>query len=432
MLNAVIIADDLTGALDTGVCFSDQGISVRVATGIGSDDITRRAIIDRKFDVIVINTRSRHDSPHKAMDRVRRVAESVYQAVDQNERSTSTLVYKKCDSTLRGNIGAELEAMASVFTESAILFVPAFPKLGRTTRAGIQLVHGLPVAESSFGTDAMNPVLLSSLKDIVGQQSRLTVHSISVSAFLADVCSALHPGEITVVDSETETDLSEIATALRRAIDGEINRMPILAGSAGFASHLSEFLEPPALRPRSLQARLFGSNSRLHRPVLAIIGSRHRASQEQADRAVASGFEEIILPMRGEATIAHPDEHSAHQTATVKLAASIDCVVRGPGPGDPEAVRRSMADLVASVLDVVPFFILIVFGGDTSEAILDRVGIEALEPIREFAPGVVFSVAEQSLRSSKETDLLLFTKAGGFGEPNLLLDIARAEKESIQ
>ncbi|MBA3439624.1 MAG: four-carbon acid sugar kinase family protein, partial [Pyrinomonadaceae bacterium] len=100
MLKLLIIADDLTGANDTGVQFAKKGIPVFVMTG-ETNDLQRRA---SDFQVLVVNTESRHLSMHEAAERVRGVVESARAA-------GITYFYKKTDSSLRGNNGSELQAL---------------------------------------------------------------------------------------------------------------------------------------------------------------------------------------------------------------------------------------------------------------------------------------------------------------------------------
>ena len=99
MGNFGIIADDLTGACDTGVQFVIRGFSATV--WLDPEDID-----DAPVDVIVVTTNSRGDSPDTARQKVRHACQRLTQ------RQT-TVLYKKIDSTMRGNVGAEVEAVAS-------------------------------------------------------------------------------------------------------------------------------------------------------------------------------------------------------------------------------------------------------------------------------------------------------------------------------
>src|SRR4051794_25466561 len=124
------LADDLTGALEIGAKFAAAGIPATVSTALAWD---------RSTPVSVIDTETRHLPAAEAaaiIGRLARVADNV------------RLLFKKTDSTLRGNIGAELDALAAVFPASRVVYVPAYPRMGRTVRDGTLLVNGVPVHET--------------------------------------------------------------------------------------------------------------------------------------------------------------------------------------------------------------------------------------------------------------------------------------------
>ncbi|GAG51605.1 unnamed protein product, partial [marine sediment metagenome] len=121
-----IIADDLTGAMDSSGYLANQGFTTNI-------------IIDPDFystaDILAINTDSRVDDINTANEKVRRAVRTL----------TGRIIYKKIDSTLRGNIGAELQAaMEELACEKAVV-APAFPSIGRTTVNGVLQVDGTRV-----------------------------------------------------------------------------------------------------------------------------------------------------------------------------------------------------------------------------------------------------------------------------------------------
>ena len=107
-MEVLALADDLTGALETGAKFAARGIETLVAAA-------------GACRVLAVNTESRHLAASEAAGLVAR-------AVAANP---ARLIYKKTDSTLRGNIGAELGALLEVHPDSPLIYVPAYPELGR-------------------------------------------------------------------------------------------------------------------------------------------------------------------------------------------------------------------------------------------------------------------------------------------------------------
>ena len=119
MIHLFVIADDFTGALDTGVQFASYGAATKVVVG------------------------TRHLPAAQAYD-------TVYRLVRWAKEKKIGCIYKKTDSALRGNIGAELSAALAADGGDRLHFVPAFPNLDRVTRGGVHYIGGVPVAQSVF------------------------------------------------------------------------------------------------------------------------------------------------------------------------------------------------------------------------------------------------------------------------------------------
>lgn len=139
MIKLVIIADDLTGALDTGVQFSKKNISTIVTADLNfnTEEISKDA------DVIVIDTESRHISAVEAKKRVKSV-------LSKFDKKKIKFFYKKTDSTLRGNIGSEIEGFMEGLDINEVSFIPAFPLSKRTVKDGILYVNDVKLSETQF------------------------------------------------------------------------------------------------------------------------------------------------------------------------------------------------------------------------------------------------------------------------------------------
>jgi uncharacterized protein YgbK (DUF1537 family) len=232
-LAVLAIADDLTGALEAGAKFAGSGIPSLV---------TIHTVQDSCHLVAVVDTESRHLPPGEA-------AAAVAHAASLPAR----ILYKKTDSTLRGNIGAELRALLAMRPEAHIVYIPAYPALGRTVREGRLSIEGVPVHESAFARDALNPIADSSIARLLGERLPCTIH-----------------------DGETDGDV-------RRATAEALDRAgpTILAGPASVAAALAEVLEVPRqpVPPWPRVARC-----------LIVNGSRHEASVRQIAYAAADGL----------------------------------------------------------------------------------------------------------------------------------------------
>ena len=145
-LKVAIIADDLTGALDTGTPFVDAGLSVAVAIDVSAISET----LATGCEVVVVNTASRALPEEEAAGRVSAAAKALLAASPQ-------IVLKKIDSRLKGNVAAESVALATVFGHETIVVAPAIPDQERLTRNGHVVGRGvdrpLPIAELFDASD---------------------------------------------------------------------------------------------------------------------------------------------------------------------------------------------------------------------------------------------------------------------------------------
>lgn len=143
MARLTVIADDLTGALDTGVQFANRCVSVRVAAVHGTAAVHEELF---QADVAVIDAEVRHRSRQQAY-------KICLELVQQALRCGTDSVYIKTDSGLRGNIGAMFQAALDASGAAAAYYAPALPRMNRLTRGGIQYIDGVPINESVFGKD---------------------------------------------------------------------------------------------------------------------------------------------------------------------------------------------------------------------------------------------------------------------------------------
>lgn len=225
----LIVADDLTGATDTGNEFAKRGHPTVVALGtesvIYSDDIG-------DAPVVVVTTESRYSPGEEAKAAVERAVEA----------SEADVVYKKIDSTLRGNVAAEIEGAMDATTADVGLVAPAFPTNDRATICGYHLVDGKLVTETPAGrdpdkpvTDSHVPTLLSDLDYTVEHVpiDRVARGNKSVSEALREVAITGDSPTVVVCDAAHDDHLGALAEGA--AMSG----LDILyVGSAGLARHV--------------------------------------------------------------------------------------------------------------------------------------------------------------------------------------------------
>jgi uncharacterized protein YgbK (DUF1537 family) len=394
-IKLLILADDLTGAADTAVQFASAGIASAVSLDV---DLP---LSHPSVEVLSVDTETRHLPP---LDAFRRVVSIVQKA----RTAGINRFYKKIDSTLRGNVGAELEALIQAASADQLILVPAFPRGGRTTRDGNQYVHGVLLHESAFSRDPLEPMTVSSIRSILARQTPFPVHCIDRAAFESfTIQNERRPG-IFCFDAESDHDLINIG---KRCAAGDGLR--ILAGSAGFAAILPEVL--------SLQ-RTTVILPKFHERLFVVNGSLNDVSVAQVAMARQRGMFCAYL---------HPDEAYPNVWRDdAAVGALVEPIVRhlnaqgralfstpaipfdGPSPA---ACATALGQVAAAVLEQVPDVNLAVFGGDTAFSVCKAIGAELLYPVAEIEPGCTVCSRNRSGASGA-----VLVKSGGFGSSNVV------------
>jgi len=323
MTRVLALADDLTGALEVGAKFAVEGIASVVTTD---------PALQSAEPVIVIDTETRHLAPDVAAAQVKRVLANGPEL---------KLVYKKTDSTLRGNIAAELEAVA-VFYGARVLYAPAYPAMGRSVAAGRLYVNGVLLEETSFARDPLNP---------------MTDSRVPTGPFW-----------------EVEED---VYLAARRILNSPAPSLG--AGTGALAGELARGIKidrgAPAPLPNIASC-------------LIMNGSLHDVSARQIENFVDPDWTVMQwTPQPGQSPIEIADENGRR--------------IR-------DAMKRTS------------FQAVLICGGDTVYGMLKAVGFPPIRPIGEVVTGVPLS---RLILGGRE--IYLITKAGGFGEIDILTQIRK-------
>lgn len=314
MIRAAIIADDLTGALDTASPFACQGLRVHAALGASFVEEATTA----GADVVAVSTNSRSLPGDRAAAQAKLAAEHL-------RAWRPTLVLKKVDSRLKGNVAAETAAVAEAFGMSRVVAAPAAPDQGRFVKDGS--VEGAGV-ERPIAIDERMP------------GAPLDVH---------------------ICDSGSDADLDVIA-AERSAAEGTV--FVCSRGlAAAFARRFSVRHEPEPFVARS--------------PVMVAVGSRDPITAEQL-AALRAG-------RRDAAFVEAPGGRIPLGTAAGPL---IIFTCTGDVAEAEAAVAARFGQMVAAESGRLRPATLVLSGGDTALAVLRALNIETLRVRGEAAPGL--------------------------------------------
>jgi len=399
-----ILADDLTGACDTGASFARRGWPVRVAFSPRAD-FSGAA-------VRVLSTETRSLSTEQAA----RVVEESAHALGLGAGS---LVYKKIDSTLRGHPWVELAAVMRMVSADRALVCPAFPSQGRVVRAGRVWVRGVPLEETEFAQDVSQPDMRA-LFAATGKPRAVETKEIRQGAdHLVEIFK--RPGVI-IADAGDDADLSTLALAARRA------GLHVLCGSAGLARAYAGALPDGGRSLARVSADL---------PVITVVGSRSLVALAQVESCRQHGI--IVIPIDpgrfrivgnsgslveagflvGSGILMEPVQAPPAAARSLAMGQSI-LICPDDAPlltGMEKPIAAGLAGVAASLMASVPVGGLVVSGGDTAAALLHALHCSAFDLGGEVTPGIVWG----RLADGPHAGLPVITKAGGFGDPSTLL-----------
>ena len=358
-----IVADDLTGACDTGALFAGRGpVPVTVWPQAAGDGAVR-----------VVDTETRALAASEAAARVARAA------------AGDGLHFKKVDSTLRGAVGAEIDALMTAIGARTALLCPAFPAQGRVVIDRVLRVDGVPVADTAVARDPQFPrAATSSVVELMRPQSARPIAWVPLEQVRAGVEPlaarlARLDGMLVVADAETDEDLDALAGAALHAADP-----PLLAGAAGLARALAARLGllAPAVELPAARRWLF------------VAGSRHPATRRQVALARQAGL----------AVLATPDHVAGDDDA-----------------GERDEAARRLAAQAREALASARFDGVVVTGGETAVALY-----RALDGVRiDLVGAPAAGLALGSLVSPERGPITIVTKAGGFGAPDLFVSLVK-------
>jgi len=412
MLEIAIIADDLTGAADTGVqcCPHFSNTTLLSYRNLPPDPQAFSS------QALAVYTNTRSIKAEMARKRIRSLANRLL--AFQPRR-----VYKKVDSCLRGNIGAEVDAVMDEMGFELSFIAPAFPDMERITVQDIHMVHGRPVAETELSMDPVTPVTESRLSLIVAAQSRYGVGHMDLrflegdnDAMLAQIHRLADSGARHVVfDVQRQTHLDRVA---RIALESPKNIL--LVGSAGLArSLMSHFQERNAGEGDKPNYFLKGYH-------LLVCGTVAEPTRLQISTLLeAYPYQVISLEPRLFLDSTQRGNPLLKASHAQRILLNNNLIIRvgtgetreRPSKRRAEGIVRGLGLFVAEVLRETTPASLFLSGGDTATAVLEAIGAQGIRLHGEIVPGMAVGTLIRGLMDG----LSVVTKAGAFGEKETLV-----------
>lgn len=406
MLKLLVIADDFTGALDTGVQFSSHGIQTMVSTQTEID----YGRISSALEVLVINAESRHLSQNQAYERIKAILSDALAA-------DIPYIYKKVDSALRGNISSEIKAVVDSFPQQAIPFLPAYPEMNRVVVNGHLYIDDVLVSESVFAEDPYEPVRESNIIQRLKKEANLSAVLIQAEMIHQEY-AAVH-----VFDAQTDEMLRWQAEKLQEA-----DLLRVTVGCAGFAKVLAKQLFP---------ARENVTHT-IEKPIVVVCGSVNPITQAQVQYA-EERYPRISLTADQLLTADYWDSPQGKEDRQVysRLMQEYPLIIFETFSEDTSAELRRRSEKTNHSVSDSRFQIGVALGkltealwtehqentflftgGDTLFQSMKVLGIKGIIPLTEMQPGIVLSVLEWNNKQMK-----VITKSGGFGSETLFEEL---------
>lgn len=401
----IIVADDLTGAADTASRCHFAGLPATILTAPDIQDLPDGAI--------AINTDTRHRTGSDAFSIVAKLSRSV-------RRYGNFCWYKKIDSTLRGNIGAELDGLFSVLSSAAeqsaapkriAIICPALPVQERG------IVDGRLTARQISVPDIHFPTLLR-------EQSCRKVGEVALSDVRRDVDhltrtmkQLIDRGvDYIIVDGTSESDLRMIRDAA-----GLASANPIYCGSAGLAQMIAEWLALEQVHAVPAIHRAHGS-AFLDRAdsgsIVIIVGSASLPAQRQMGYLLRQA-DVTSLEIKVDRSITVDQVRQVSDSSLILLhlpAPRSDAKLDGPK-------ARAMAKTLGNAAEKLYFQLrpqlMILVGGDTSMAVAERLMIGQLDIVCELLPGIPLAVGH----AGDGIGQAIILKSGNHGIDNTLVKL---------
>lgn len=413
MIKLLMIADDFTGALDTGIQFAKNGVNTQVFTTCDLDSV----VVKPETEVVVVDSETRPLKPYEAYEVVKKIAL-------WGKNNSVEIIFKKTDSALRGNIGAELQALSDIENKS-VFFLPEYPSINRITKNGIHYIEGELLENSVFGKDPFEPVKKSYIPDIIKEQSDISVVCLKTDE---KIPKTLNEPSILVFDAQTINDLSQRVDDIV-----ETKNLKYIAGCAGLAEQIVN-----KIKFENSERKHFEKTEKLY----IACGSLNDITKKQVGYAIKKGefycqnltLEQKLMPSYYDTENGKYFLNYICENLKSSKKFIVDTFDKNNSSSEKDEFLKknnlSYADIrtiipkchsiiINHILSVEDDITILMTGGDTLMGFMNLVGCNEIQPLCELEQGVVISNINVKGRS-----LQVISKSGGFGTEDIFLRIA--------
>lgn len=406
MFKYLIIADDFTGANDTGVQIRRRGIPTNV--------VFNSKLINSEEASFVVDTESRGLTGTEAYETVKKVSSEI-------DFSKFKYVIKKVDSTLRGNIAEEIKAVDEEFKSELVIFAPALPDLSRTTLNGIHCLNGIHICETELSKDPKKPVIEDNIQKLLQSVYDEPVTHINIDNVRTNNIDMSHK-RVYTFDAVTNHDMQTIISMVIKT-----GKRALWVGTAAMADNLFEI-------------------EKKTNPSLAIVGSVSSVTRGQIKYAENAGFTLLKIPVYD--IIEKSNMYTYIEKAVELLKSGKDLIIlsaasyneceynktneaglaKGLSTEEISMLTQNiLGDISRSVMEQVSVSGVFLTGGDTAMGFFEKAEALGSSIIGE----VMIGIPLMKLRGGKFDGLNVITKAGAFGKEDTITYSLRKLKETF-
>lgn len=417
-----VISDDLTGASDCGGQLIRYGFQVSVILEPQAEGL-------RSKDAVIIDTDSRSVTSEEAYGRVKEACESL-------QGEPFDIIYKKIDSTMRGNIGQEINAVYDVFRPDLVVIAPGFPQNGRTIEEGIMYLGGKPLHETEVARDPKTPVRDSLITRLIQEQAGREVGHLSrgdlqqTSEHVAAKLASMQERGVVYVVADS-ADVSDLERLVRHMLG--TGKSVIWVGSAGLMNvlPLAYGLEPEP-KPVTIPAH--------ETPVLLVVGSVSAIGRKQLERLLqepdVAGIEirseEIIreeasreaewsrVLLEAEAALKSGHHIALYSSNDVDRTQRLGQELGYSLVDISNRISRVLGEWAMALADQYDLRRMFLTGGDTARQVFQQLKADEFHLLDEVESGIPLGAVRISGK-----DIYAVTKAGNFGSESAMIKAAR-------
>lgn len=416
----VILADDLTGALDSSCTFSSNGYKTIVYCELPKNiEVIKKDLASNMNQVVVLNTETRN-STNKKIESMYDLLFSEYKWLFENSHP-----FKKVDSTGRGNIGFEINAILSKFHIPYAFVCLPYPELKRIQTMGIIKSEGNPIDHTQNNSKLPKDVryqteksleIQSGLKTRLVTQKEIDTDEKSLYTRLKSMIES--NVKIICFDSLSRKDLNQIYNTTKKYFP-----KCLLVGSAGLTKSISESIavrpyKPPKVNiqqnPFALISLSYHQTTKTHFTKLSDLKKISNITIDtdalQLDTSFNKEYKRVCSII----------EDSIYSKTNIAIKQNKQPSLGTKNKSFTSKRLHKFLSIISTKLMSYDFYkTFILIGGDTANIVLKTASIGKIEAIEEILPGTILSLPlpENNVRFN------IITKSGGFGSEDQISEL---------